>query len=319
MLVALCVATLFSNASAQTGATLLAGWDFQTANATTGAASIVISPNTPTILPSNFGTGYIFLDGTNGSSLFLPSYGEISGTTGVNYNTTTGDGFSTVVTSPAALLIARKTIVSPASDTNGKSIVFKFSMTGYNFVNISYGLLRHGTATDSTSFTKTTWSYSLDGSTWTKIEDVDIFPLYHAVNSSGARTYYGSKLYTIPSNSTYLPQLANAATAYLKMTVDGATGTTSYSNIRLDNFKIKAFLEDPTAINVVNVSRHAIVKASKSGISIKSDNKSEYEIFNNTGLLISKGIVETNETQIPISTKGLLMVKVNSEVTKVVR
>ena len=237
LLAVIFVASLFSAISAQT---LVAGWDFQTANSTSGAVAIVNSPNTPTTFPSNFGTGYIFLEGTNGSSSFSPSNGEISGTTGVSWNLITGDGFSTVTTSPAALLIARKTPTSPASDTNSKSIVFKFSMTGYDYVDLSYAIFRHGTSTENTSFNTTSWSYSTDGSSWNKIEDNDISALYNAVNSSGARTYYGSKMVSIPTDGSLLPALANAATAYLKMTVDGGTGITAYSNIRLDNIKIKA-------------------------------------------------------------------------------
>ena len=232
ILVALCIATSFSMLSAQT---IVAGWDFQTTNAVTGGGQIVASPNTATLIPSNFGTGYLFLDGTNGSSTFLPTSNEIATSSGVNWNIVPGDGFSTVTTAPASLLIAHKTAVGPpANETNGKSIVYKFSMTGYDYVDISYGLFRHGTATDNTSFAKTSWSYSTDGSSWTAIEDIDISTLYNST------TYYGSKLYTIPSNATHLPALANATTAYLKMTVDGATGVTAYSNIRLDNIKIKA-------------------------------------------------------------------------------
>ncbi len=312
LIVALCIATSFSMLSAQT---LVAGWDFQTANATIGAVAIVNSPNTPTVMPSNFGTGYIFLDGTNGSSTFLPSYGEISGTTGVSWNLVTGDGFSTVTTSPAALLIARKTPTSPASDTNGKSIVFKFSMTGYDYVDISYGILRHGTATDSTSFKTTTWSYSTDGSSWTKIEDYDIYSLYYAV-SGGARTYYGSKLVSIPTNGSHLPALANAATAYLQMTVSGATGTTSYSNIRLDNVKIKAakafsvaptitfsptFTTTPATLNK-NVGDPSFTEkaSSNSGgaITYSSDNTAVATVEASTGavIIVSAGVANITAT-----------------------
>ena len=403
LLVVLCIATSLSTLSTQT---LVAGWDFQTANTTTGAVPIILnaSPNfVPTMYPSNFGTGYLFLDGTNGSSLFYPSYGEINATTGVSWNLNTGDGFSTVTTSPAALLIAHKsTSTAPIFDTNGKSIVFKFSMSGYDYVDISYGILRHGTVTDSTSFKTTTWSYSTDGSSWTKIEDYDIYSLYYAV-SGGARTYYGSKLVSIPTNGSHLPVLANAATAYLKMTVDGATGTTSYSNIRLDNVKIKAakafsvaptitfpitsvtknlgdvsftekattnsggaitYSSDNTAVATVDASTGAVtivaagvanitasvaqstmftsgtksyaltvgtnavnnpsesgavIYASKGSIIIKTDTAYPFEIISANGQMLAKGITLAGENEIYVSTKSLLLVKVNGHVTKIIQ
>lgn len=396
LLVALSVATLFSTLSAQT---LVAGWDFQTTNAATGAVPITNStstPPTPTIFPSNFGIGSLYLDGTNGSSLFLPSWAEISGTTGVNYNTIAGDGFSTVVTSPAALLISHKTITTPASDTNGKSIVFKFSMTGYDYVNISYAIFRHATSTDNGSFTTTAWSYSTDGVNFTSIENNDISVLYQAPN------YYGGKLVTIPSDGSHLPALANAATAFLKMTVSGATGTTSYSNIRLDNFKIKAakafsvtptitlpvtsitknvgdasftekatsnsagaitYSSDNTAVATVDASTGAVtiiaagvanitvsvaqstmyaagtksylltvgpnainnvqdnsysVYSSKTAVLIKTDAAYPYEIISANGQMIAKGITLVGENEISVASKGLLLVKFNGHITKII-
>ena len=400
LLVALSTATTFSMLSAQT---LVAGWDFQTTNATTGGGQIVASPNTATLIPSNFGIGYLFLDGTNGSSAFLPTANEVATSSGVSWNVVTGDGFSTVTTAPASLLIAHKTSTSPANDTNGKSIVYKFSMTGYDYVDISYAIFRHGTATDSTSFNTTTWSYSTDGSTWTKIEDNDISALYHAVNSSGARTYYGSKLVSIPTNGSHLPALGNAATAYLQMTVSGATGITAYSNIRLDNIKIKAakafsvtptitfpvttvtknvgdasftetatsnsagaitYTSDNTAVATVNPSTGAVtivaagvasitanqiqstmfasgtksyaltvgtsavntvqdnsfnVYSTKNSVLIKTDVAYPYEIISANGQMIAKGIALLGENEIRVATKGLLLVKVNGHVTKIIQ
>ena len=309
LLVALCIAISFSTISAQT---LVAGWDFQTANATTGGGQIVASPNTATLIPSNFGIGYLFLDGTNGSSAFLPTSNEIATSSGVNLNIVTGDGFSAVTTAPASLVISHKTAVGPpANETNGKSIVYKFSMTGYDYVDISYGLFRHGTATDNTSFAKTSWAYSTDGSTWTAIEDNDISTLYNTT------TYYGSKLYSIPSNATHLPALANAGTAYLKMTVDGATGITAYSNIRLDNVKIKAakafsvaptitfsptFTTTPATLNK-NVGDPSFTETASSNsggaITYSSDNTAVATVNSTTGAvtIVAAGVANITATQ----------------------
>ena len=395
LLVAICIAASFSTISSQT---LVAGWDFQTANATTGAVPIVPATNTPILFPSNFGSGYLFLDGSNGSSAFLPLSYEVGSSAGVNWNIVTGDGFSTVTTGAASLSIAHKTAVGPpANDTNGKSIVYKFSMTGYDYVDISYGLFRHATSTDNTSFTKTSWSYSTDGSSWTAIEDNDISILY-----SPTTNYYGSKLYTIPSNASHLPALANAATAYLKMTIDGATSTSSYAIIRLDNIKIKAakafsvtptitfpvttltknvgdpsftekatcnsggaitYSSDNTAVATVEASTGAVIivsagvanitatvaqstmftsgtksyaltvgtnavnnptettviYSSKGRIIIKTDSAYPYEIISANGQMIAKGIALAGENNINVATKGLLFVKINGHVTKIIQ
>ena len=317
----------------------------------------------------------------------------------MNWNIVTGDGFSTVTTGAASLSIAHKTAVGPpANDTNGKSIVYKFSMTGYDYVDISYGLFRHATSTDNTSYTKTSWSYSTDGSSWTAIEDNDISTLY-----SPTTNYYGSKLYTIPSNASHLPALANAATAYLKMTIDGATSTSSYAIIRLDNIKIKAakafsvaptitfpatsvtknvsdasftekatsnsagsitYSSDNTAVATVDASTGAVtiiaagianitanqvqstmysagsksyaltvgasavnavqdnsysVHSTKTAIIIKSDATYHYEIISANGQMIAKGIALVGENEIRIATKGLLVVRVNGHVTKIIQ
>ncbi|MEI7501841.1 MAG: hypothetical protein WCJ61_01010 [Paludibacter sp.] len=302
LLVVFSVATSLSEPCAQM---LVAGWDFQTTNVATGGGQIVASPNTATLIPSNFGTGYLFLDGTNGSSAFLPVSNEIATSSGVNWNIVTGDGFSTVTTAPASLLIAHKTSASPANETNGKSIVYKFSMTGYDYMDISYGLFRHGTATDNTSFTKTSWAFSSDGSSWTAIEDIDISTLYNAT------TFYGSKFYTIPSNASHLPALANATTAYLKMTVDGATGITAYSNIRLDNIKIKAakaFSVTPTiTFPVTTVSKNVgdpsftekATSNSAGAITYSSDNTAVATVDASTGevVILGNGVANITATQ----------------------
>ena len=300
--VALCMASSIFTASAQT---LLAGWDFQTT--TTGGVQIAASTNTQTLFPANFGTGYLFLDGTNGSSTFLPLSNEISASTGVTLNT--GDGFSATTTNPASLVIARKVIASPASDTNGKSIVFKFAMTGYKDLVLTHALFRHGTSTDNTSFTHLVYSYSTDGSSWTQILDDDISTLYNVT------TYYGSKLSTIPATGV-ISGLDNATTAYLKLTVSGSTGTSAYSNIRLDNIKLKAS-SITTGINDKNQNSNFVYK-SNNGIVINADEAMTYEVYSVSGQKLAKGNLQIGANQINLVHKGIVLVHLNRIITKII-
>ena len=302
LLMALLVAVSFTTISEQT---LVAGWDFQTT--TTGGVQIVASPNTQTVFPSNFGTANLFSEGTNGSSTFLPLSYEVSASTGVAYNT--GDGFSATTTNPASLVIARKVIASPASDTNGKSIVFKFSMTGYKDLILTHALFRHGTSTDNTSFTHLVYSYSTDGSNWSQILDDDISGLYVAPN------YYGTKLSTIPATGS-ISGLDNAATAYVKLTVSGATGTSAYSNIRLDNIKLKAS-SITTGINPEKQNSNLVTK-SNNGIVINANEATNYEVYSVSGQKLAKGNLQLGANQINLINKGIVLVQVNGNTTKIV-
>jgi len=302
LFVALCIAASFSTLSAQT---LVAGWDFQTT--TNGGLQVVASTNTQTLFPANFGTGYLLLDGTNGSSLFYPLSYENGASQGVAYNT--GDGFSATTTNPASLVIARKTSASPVWDTNGKSVVFKFSMTGLKDLILSHALFRHGSATDNTSFTHLVYSYSTDGNSWTQILDDDISGLYAAPN------YYGTKLATIPATGS-ISGLDNAATAYVKLTVSGATGTTSYSNIRLDNIKLKAS-SITTGINDKKQNSNLVYKSNK-GIVISTNEATTYDVYSVSGQKLAKGNLQLGVNQINLINKGIVLVHVNGNTTKVI-
>ncbi|MEI7501840.1 MAG: hypothetical protein WCJ61_01005 [Paludibacter sp.] len=294
---------LVASISTLSAQTLIAGWDFQTT--TTGGVQILASPNTQTLFPANFGTGNLYLDGTNGSSTFYPSSYENGASTGVAYNT--GDGFSANTTNPASLVIARRTSASPVWDTNGKSVVFKFSMTGLKDLILTHALFRHGSATDNTSFTNIVYSYSIDGSNWTQILDDNISGLYGA-------TYYGTKLSTIPATGA-ITGLDNAATAYIKLTVSGATGTSNYSNIRLDNIKLKAG-SITTGMNVENQNSNLVYK-SNNGLLIKSYNASTYEVYSISGQKLAKGNLQLGVNQINLNVKGIVLVQINGNTTKI--
>jgi hypothetical protein len=186
---------------------LIAGWDFQTT--TTGGTIITASPNSPLSYTANFGTGTIYLDGSNGSSSWtsLVSNPEVTGFTGTAVNA--GTGFSNVTTSPACLALANST-------ANGKKVVFKFSMSGRKDLVVSYATQRSGTG-----FTTHLWETSPDGSNWTTAETKTI-----TATSFAATTL------------TIITSLDNASNAYLRLTVTG--GTTTTGNNRLDNIQLNA-------------------------------------------------------------------------------
>jgi hypothetical protein len=198
---------------------LIAGWDFQTT--TTGGTIITASPNSPLSYTANFGTGTIYLDGSNGSSSWtsLASNPEVTGFTGTAVNA--GTGFSTVTTSPACLALAN-------SSANGKKVVFKFSMSGRKDLVVSYATQRSGTG-----FTTHLWETSPDGSNWVTAETKTI-----TATSFAATTL------------TIITSLDNASSAYLRLTVTGATAAAG--NNRLDNIQLNA--SAAATISTVNAS-----------------------------------------------------------------
>jgi hypothetical protein len=99
---------------------------------------------------------------------------------------------------------------------NGKKMVFKFSMSGCSDLVVSYATQRSGTG-----FTTHQWETSLDGSNWTAAE----------TKTLTATSFSLTTLQTITS-------LDNASTAYLRLTVTGATNSTG--NNRLDNIQLNA-------------------------------------------------------------------------------
>lgn len=190
----------------------VAGWDFQTTSS--GGTAVLTAPNTPTLFNANVGTGTMHLDGSEGSSSWLQS-GELSGYTGTSVNAS--NGLSTITTSPASLgLLAGAGLAG-----NGKSIVFKFSLTGLQDLSLTYASQR-----TSTGFASQVWEWSLDGTSYNPLGTISAGALATSFNSSGVLGF------------NYITGLDNASTAYLRLTLDGATSTSG--NNRLDNIQLVA-------------------------------------------------------------------------------
>ena len=189
--------------------TTVAGWDFQTTTNSNGGTAAVSAPNTPKLFRSNAGVGTMYLDGTNGSSDWVQAT-ELNALTGSALNATGtatgGNGLDPVTAGASSLVLV-------GSGANGKSVSFKFSMTAFQGVTLSYATRTSGT---STGFNTQQWAYSTNGTDWTDIEALGPFTTSFAVKTLAA-----------------LNALDGAADAYLKCTFTGAATTTS--NNRLDN------------------------------------------------------------------------------------
>ncbi|MGA0848654.1 MAG: DNA/RNA non-specific endonuclease, partial [Chthoniobacterales bacterium] len=214
--------------------TLIAGWDFQTT--ANGGTAVAGAPATPKIYTANFGSGTIYLDGSNGSSdWFVPASGttntELNGFGGTDVNATRG--LSAVTASPSALAL----IGGASSAANGKRAVIKFSMSGRANLAVTYAAQR-----TSTGFTSQTWEYSPDGVTWTPLATLDSTTITSSFASTG--------VITLPA----VTALDNAPEAYLRVTVNGATATSG--NNRIDNIQLVAgdYASPDTTAPVITVA-----------------------------------------------------------------
>ncbi len=220
-----------------TSGDVIAGWDFQTTTNPNGGTAAAASPNTPNFYNSNTGFGTMHLNGTEGSSNWTST--QLAAFTGTGINATgTGDGGngldpSTNTTSSLALV---------GSPSNGQSVVFKFSMTNYLGLNVTYATRTSGT---TTGFNSQQWAWSTDGHSWTNI---DVF--------NGFTTSFALK------TLAPLASLNGAADAYLRLTFDGATTTTS--NNRLDNI---LFFSNPVTTDTVVTNYGAPVHVFKTAAS----------------------------------------------------
>ncbi len=216
------IAAVVMTVSASYAQVLVAGWDFQTT--TTGGTAIAASPATSKIYTANFGSGTLYLDGSNGSSdWFVPASGstntELNAFAGSTVNTSASDGtlLSSVTTGTAALAVV---------GANGKSAVFAFSMAGKADLSISLSAQR-----TSTGFTAQLWEYSANGgSTWSNIGSF--------IGGTTAGTIQSSFSNTGVLSFASFSALDGVSDARLRVTFTGATSASG--NNRLDNIQLNA-------------------------------------------------------------------------------
>ncbi len=209
-------------------ADFLLGWDFQTTS--NGGTSLAVQDAAqPKVFQRNVGSvnGYLYLDGTNGSSNWISSTTvsrEINAFAGTNVNAT--NGLSTTTTSPAALALLNTT-------ANNKSIVFKFDMTGYKDLVISLAAQR-----TSTGFNSQVWEGSSNGTIWSSIGTLNSGTATGTITSS----FTTSGILTLNSYSG----VDNASAAFVRVTFSGATAAAG--NNRIDNIQFNATaVPEPTS------------------------------------------------------------------------
>ncbi len=168
-----------------------------------------LSGSAPATIASDFGSGTILLDGSNGSS----DWSTVTGSTNAFGGTTTNALFGD----------ASGNAFSPVgSAANGFSFVFAIDMSNYSDLDISYATRGTGTG-----FSSQAWEYSTDGVNFTAAE---------TIASQMTSSWVTKSLATITG-------LDGAATAFLRVTMTGATSTSG--NNRFDNVVFDAAPSTP--------------------------------------------------------------------------
>ena len=193
------------------GQEIVTAWTFDGLTGTNSGAS-----GTEKVIPANteWGEGTFYADGTNGSdNLSNEASPEINA-----FNGTTMNDPRTTPESSKAIAIAN-------SSANGKSVVFKFSMSGYQNLELSY--VQRGTAS---GFSSETWSYSTNGTDFTEVETIS------GTNQTNSEFVMRNVYFSASA-------LNEAPVVYIKLTVDGATNASG--NNRIDNVVFRANLAGP--------------------------------------------------------------------------
>lgn len=171
---------------------------------------------------------------------------------------------------------------------NGAYIQFEFSMANKESLEISYAT--RGTAT---GFTSQTWSWSTNGTDFTDfgtIEDTNVTEFFLVEASAPA-------------------DLDNAATAYLRVTLDGATTTTS--NNRFDNIKFTAGILSTNSFDKLGLNLYP--NPVKNGlVTIKTNNNQPLQVavFDVLGKQVISKTVTNNTLNVSALKSGIYLVQV---------
>ena len=200
--------------------TIHSGWDLLNLPATTTTTA------TPAIIPATSGTvGTASIDisvfGLGTPQGTQPERTAFTGTATQN----AFPGSDTTTTAPTQMALALANL-----SANGKSMIISLDMTGYQDLVLS--LATRGT---STGFNTHDWAWSTDGVNYTSLIS----------NAANQTSTWSTE--TVDFTGTGLD---NAPTAYISLTVNGATGTTG--NNRFDNILLNvSAIPEPTSLSLL--------------------------------------------------------------------
>ena len=207
----------------------VAAWTFDTVTTGTSTALTYVAK-----FGAQTNSAMLYADGSNGSSTWTAG-NEI-------------DAFSgTVINDPRETTYAGSSIAlvgGTALSANGKSIIFKFSMT--NLINPIITFATRGT---SSGFSTHQWAWSTDNVTYTDF----------GTNTANTTTTFLSRTLDMSA----IDQVDQAATVYLKLTVSGATNASG--NNRIDNFVINATQQNSDKTLNLSVLLEGLYDASNPG------------------------------------------------------
>ncbi|MDP1622334.1 MAG: T9SS type A sorting domain-containing protein [Bacteroidales bacterium] len=226
------------------------------------------APDTPTSVSANFGnqsgTAMLYADGTNVSSLWVTT---VSG----NELTTFG---GTTLNDPregGAILAgnAYTAVGGTGFSSNGKSMVFKFSMSALQNAVVSFAI--RGT---STGFNVHQWAWSINGTSFTDF---------------GPNTADNSANFVLKTlDLSAISQINGAPIVYLRLTFSGASNVSG--NNRLDNIVIRASAATtlPPSVETTAATAVEATTATLNG-TVNANNQSTTVIFE-YGLDVSYGM-----------------------------
>jgi len=208
-------------------AQLIAGWDFQTID--NGGTAAAAAPNSPNVFTANFGSGTLYLDGSEGSSSWVTATtgNEVTAFGGSTNNL--GTGFSSVTSGAASLALLGG---AGGTAANGKFAVFKFDLTGVSDpIAITFSSQR-----SATGFNSLLWEWSTDGLTYNPIGTV----VAGSTAGTIALAFNTSGVLALPQFS----DISGSSTAFVRFSGSGASA--SAGNVRIDNIQVNAVPEPST-------------------------------------------------------------------------
>lgn len=186
----------------------IASWSFDALTAAPGTTNVIAAD-----YGEQSGTAFVYLDGSNGSSLWTS---EAS-----NPELTTFAG--STLNDPRPTANAGNALAIANMSANGKSLVFKFTTIGYTNIELSFATRGTGTG-----FNQHEWSWSLDNITYTSF----------GTNTANTATSFTTRTLDLSS----ITEINDAELVYIKLTVSGASAAAG--NNRIDNFVIKSYPSD---------------------------------------------------------------------------